>query len=296
MRKQSRNLVGLRFGRLVVTEKTDMFDAFHANRFWNCQCDCGRTHLVPASALLAGSTKSCGCLKREVAARSGKRNLIDMVGKTFGRLTVISLSDKRSTAGFARWLCRCSCGNEKIICGVYLRNGNTTSCGCHRRRIAGNRLRTPARTPVPEYRIWSHMKSRCCNPTANNFERYGGRGIIVCDRWKSFSLFFEDMGSRPSQKHSIERIDNEGNYTPENCRWATAKEQANNTRRTVWLTYNGETRVLTDWSQHLRISKDVIKQRLRLGWTVERTLTEPVQSKFGRPKQAKHVNSHLPAG
>jgi len=163
---------------------------------------------------------------------------IDLTGQVFGRLTVLEYAgrDKRYNA---KWLCRCTCGREKVIYACALKSGNTVSCQCFQkqnnsklRKIHGERR--PKRSK--EYGIWVAMKQRCSNPNNTRFKYYGGRGIKVCSRWlESFSNFLEDMGRCPAGK-SINRIDNDGDYAPQNCCWATAKEQAANRNSRNYLT------------------------------------------------------------
>jgi hypothetical protein len=131
--------------------------------------------------------------------------------------------------------------------------------------------RTKSRTP--EYKAWISMIERCEKPTCPCYHHYGGRGITVCERWHSFDLFLKDMGARPSRGHSIERLNNNGNYEPSNCKWATAKEQSRNRRSNSLLTLNGETKCITDWAITLEIPPTTIWSRLAHGWSVERTLT-----------------------
>lgn len=156
----------------------------------------------------------------------------NIIGDRFGRMVVVRLHDPGASGRHASWECRCDCGKTSVAQGSKLANGNTKSCGCLRRElgIAANTTHGRARTPT--YRIWVLMRYRCFNPKAKPYKYYGGRGITVCDRWLSFQNFFDDMGERPSGM-SIDREDNDGNYEPGNCRWATPKEQRANQRRRV---------------------------------------------------------------
>ena len=135
---------------------------------------------------------------------------------------------------------------------------------------------------LPEYRAWACMRTRCRNPNSQDYALYGGRGILVCERWNSFAAFLEDMGLKPSPKHSIDRIDNDGNYTPGNCRWATPKEQANNQRRSRRVEFHGEQLSLPEWATRLGISRESLRDRLNNGWTVERALTTSAVRRRGR--------------
>lgn len=139
------------------------------------------------------------------------------------------------------------------------------------------------RTPTVMYRCWVHIRTRCFNPNTPDWPRYGGRGITMCDRWyESFEAFCEDMGERPDG-HSIDRIDNHGNYSPENCRWVVKKEQCRNRRSNKVLEYKGESRSLAEWAETLNLPYDVVKQRINtMGWTVEKAFETPVGNNGGK--------------
>lgn len=171
------------------------------------------------------------------------------------------------------WECLCDCGVSTIVRLSNLRSGNTTSCGCqkYKNRKSG---RVPI-TSLPEYKSWDGMRQRCRNPKDAGYSRYGGRGITVCDRWDSFSTFLTDMGPKPSPKHSIERKDNNGPYSPDNCRWATTREQSVNRRSNVSLTAFGRTQVLMDWAREVGINHQTISARIAAGWPTEVALTAP---------------------
>lgn len=133
---------------------------------------------------------------------------------------------------------------------------------------------------TPEYTAWDHMKRRCYNPKTNNYSAYGGRGIKVCEEWlSSFESFYNDMGKKPSSKHSLDRIDNDGNYEPKNCWWATAVEQTRNTRRNVYLLFNGESKTISEWSMNLKIPLGIIQRRIGKQLSIEKILTPIHESK-----------------
>lgn len=155
----------------------------------------------------------------------------NLAGHRFGRWVVVSFSSKQGPNAY--WNCRCDCGTTELVCAGNLRAGRSTSCGCHRAEQVRNRSRTHGqagrKNQTKEYRTWAGMIQRCTNRTRGSWRRYGGRGIRVCDRWNYFENFLADMGPAPSPKHSLDRHpNNDGNYEPGNCRWATASEQARN--------------------------------------------------------------------
>jgi hypothetical protein len=185
--------------------------------------------------------------------------------ETFGRLTTIGpkfLVGKNRTA---YQVCECSCGVVVTVRTASMASGSTKSCGCYARRLCSDLNKTHGQTGVVEHRAWKNIFARCYNANCPEYKNYGGRGIKVCDRWSGYSgfqNFLEDMGRRPSSDHSLDRIDVNGNYCPENCRWATRKEQCNNTRRNRIITHNGKTQTLSQWSAELGIHVATIRRRL----------------------------------
>lgn len=196
----------------------------------------------------------------------------DIKGQKFGKLLVVEHVGF-SCDNHALWKCVCDCGKELITIGSSLRRGDTTSCGCYQiERSTKHGLKH-----TKEYEAWLHLRARCYNPNEKYYNNYGGRGITVCDRWNNsidgFLNFMKDMGKKPGKEYSIDRIDNSGNYCPENCRWATFKTQNNNRRNNRYLTLNGETKTMQEWVNFLNIPRSTLKQRLHNGWSVEEALT-----------------------
>lgn len=201
-------------------------------------------------------------------------------GKKYGRWTVLERGKNAGSA--ATWLCKCDCGNQAVVRGAHLRSGNTRSCGCLHREIVAKSARTHGQRGLPEYGSWDHMIQRCTNPNNNKFADYGGRGIKVCQIWRdSFEAFYQDLGPRPSPGYSLDRIDNNGNYEPGNCRWATQRQQCHNTRSNRNFMHNGETLCLAAWARKVGINYNTLRSRLRCGWSVNKTLITPVKGRAG---------------
>lgn len=203
----------------------------------------------------------------------------DLTKQTFNRWTIIEHAGKTKW-GASLWLCRCSCGNKHIVNGANIVNGQSKSCGCLNIERSRNASCTHDKSRTPEYRIWANMIHRCINPNSQSFENYGKRGIEVCDTWiNSFTNFIEDMGKRPSDKYSIDRIDNNGNYSPDNCKWSTKKEQCNNRRNNNIINLDDKKQTLAQWAVELNIHESTIRRRLRSGWPINKVLNQPVNKR-----------------
>lgn len=193
---------------------------------------------------------------------------VDITGHKYGKLLVIGRSGMLN--GRVSWLCRCDCGGDVVVTGNNLRTGNTIACGCG--RFGNTKAKTHGLTGTPEYRSWQAMFKRCDNPNSEAYHHYGGRGIGICERWKEFTNFLADMGHRPSMQHSLDRKDNDGNYEPGNCRWATKEEQARNQRRNHILTMAGRSQCLAAWAKEFSIEPSKLRQRIRRGLSIEQAL------------------------
>ena len=207
------------------------------------------------------------------------RKLTDLSGKRFGKLTVTEPA-YRDKNGW-KWRCKCDCGNETVSYGNNLKH--TQSCGCETRRKSSERLATHRKSKSRLFPIWQSMKQRCENPSNHAYHLYGGRGIKVCEEWSNDFTAFEAWAfengydeNAPKRKCTLDRIDNNGNYEPSNCRWATVSEQQNNKRTNINLTFNGETHTVAEWARRTGLSHSTILGRVKRGWCVEKALTTPM--------------------
>ena len=271
------DLTGQRFGRLTVIERA--VDYVPAKGYgvaqWRCVCDCGKESIIRGAHLKSGKTKSCGCLK-------GSPN--DLVGHRFGRLVVIDRAENYiSPAGKkrSRWRCQCDCGKITIVSGTDLKKEHVQSCGCLNEELKAQRKTTHGGSHTRLYRIWRGMLGRCNNSKSTSYKNYGGRGITVCEAWSNDFTAFQNWAFSNGYQDdlSIDRIDVNGNYSPENCRWATATEQARNNRRNRHITINGETKVYAEWCEQKGIRMSVVEKRLKKGWSIEEALNTPVGKK-----------------
>lgn len=225
----------------------------------------------------------------KLVSHSKTKPLPIQIGDKYARLTVIAQTP--SVKQERRWDCLCDCGNQTNVGTNSLRSGHIRSCGCLQReavRKTGKENATHGASVIredgekrldPEYQVWSSMRNRCNNPQHQSYKRYGGRGISVCKEWdESYEAFLRDIGPRPSLKHSIDRRNNDGNYEPSNCRWATKSEQSRNTCANTMVTIGGDTRCITEWAELAGLRATTVFRRWYKGCPPERLL-EPLQRK-----------------
>lgn len=237
MGRKATNLAGMRFGKLVVLEREFDGIAKPGRPFWKCICDCGNTTIVSSNHLKNNSITSCGCGQR--------RN--DLTGRTFGRWTV--LERKGRVKSQQMWLCKCDCGTIREVTHTSLVCGKSLSCGCYHKDIISKMLTTHGMSDSRIYSIYYNIKRRCNNPNDKRYKDYGGRGIKICKEWDDSFLLFLDwsLSNGYTEYRTIDRIDNNKGYCPENCRWTTEENQRNNKRNTVYIEVLGKKMSLRQW-------------------------------------------------
>ncbi len=204
--------------------------------------------------------------------------LRDLTGQKFGKLTVIE-RDGSTAYNKALWRCRCDCGNETFVVGSHLISGNTRSCGCSIKERAIERNGIHLHSGTRLYNIWKNMRQRCNNENVPCYRFYGGKGVSVCAEWENYTNFEKWAFSNGYQDDlTIDRIDGDGNYEPNNCRWVTMVMQSRNTSRNRIIEYNGETHCLAEWADILGISRKILDSRInRYNWSVERAFTQTIR-------------------
>lgn len=246
------DLTGQKFGHLTILERGQFKNS---NINWRCLCDCGNVVEVRGSLLRKATnpTASCGCI--------GKK---DIAGQKFGFMTALYSVGKDKHGSYI-WRCLCDCGTEKDALGRDLRQGKIVSCGC--------RKLTHGMSDTKVYAVWRGMIQRCTNSKNDRWRDYGGRGIQVCSEWLKFENFYKDMGE-PGKGLTLDRIDVNGNYTKENCRWISNLDQQNNRRNNVFVEWDGRSQTVAQWARELNMTADTLNGRLYRGRSFEEALQQ----------------------
>lgn len=276
-------VIGSKFGHLTIESLSDT-DRHHFVCV-NCRCDCGKIVNRIYHYLIIAEKSSCGCMKN----LSIKKNNVDYreyIGKKFNFLTILSDMNTKDHAGSRLFECECECGKVVPRAVSKVVNGSVKSCGCMQAHIVspeGEIVNSNFRHGMcgsDVYSTWNSMIGRCTNPKYDSWNNYGGRGITVCDRWLLFDNFYEDMGDRPLPGLSLERVDNDAGYSPENVVWANSNTQARNKRNTLFLSLNGKRKSLAEWAEITGFKPMTIRKRMVSGWSDEETLTVPIGTKY----------------
>jgi len=253
------DMTGVVAGRLLVQGRAE--NSKHGHIKWSCLCTCGCRVDVAGQSLRNGETKSCGCIRKELM----QAKATDLRGRRFGRL----LAQDRVTAPRPTYLCLCDCGKTKVIPSTQLLAGRTNSCGCLLSEIVKKLHTKHGKSNTTEFRIWAGMIARCYTPSATGYKNYGGRGITVCQHWRdAFAGFYADMGPRPKGM-SLDRINPNSAYTPENCKWSTALEQANNKTDNHFVEAYGQRKTISQWARELDVNRRDLNGAVLKGESIE---------------------------
>ena len=278
------DLTGQRFGRLEIIQ---IAPAKNKRVAWLCRCDCGKECIVTTHDLRKRDCpiRSCGCLRSDTS----KKRLKDRTGQRQGALLIIERDETRIQGTY--WVCRCDCGKLLSVSASNLSAGQK-SCGCKAREESSLRMSqkiTHGQTHTRLYRLWVGMRQRCFDENASNYGRYGGRGITVCDEWDRFENFRDwSLKNGYSDELTIDRIDYDGHYGPDNCRWVSDKIQANNRSTNHYLEYDGQIMSIADWARKKDINPNTLANRIRRGWPIEKALTK-------KPSKIKRNHHYKPA-
>lgn len=269
MSKKRIDISGEKYGKLTVIREVApiVYKCGHLERMWECKCDCGNTVVYSMSNIRSGNSKSCGCSK-----------IIDLTGQKFGRLLVIGKGDyiQKPKRKVYKWICKCDCGKIIQVRQNSLITGATKSCGCivkdgKYKEIKNHRLRG----------VWHSMRLRCNNPNNKSYIYYGGRGIAVCPEWNDkdngYIAFYEwAVNNGYKEGLTIDRINVNGDYGPNNCRWIANDIQQTNKRNNHIIEYNGEVKCIAEWARIYGLRPDTLRYRVKHGWSIEKALKTPV--------------------
>jgi len=273
------DITGQRYGNLTAIRRIGTNS--HNSALWLFKCDCGNDYTASSASVRHDGVTNCGCKPLE--------RYIDITGQKFGRLTAIRFFEKGSKTQRVKWLFRCDCGKEVISDAHNVKQGNKKSCGCLGRESSANTGRQTIKVAIAActthgmsntklYTMWQNMKERCCKPNRKDSKHYYDKGITVCDEWLNSAKAFIDwaLSNGYQEGLSIDRIENDKNYCPDNCRFIPLARQKSNTSQNHFITINGETNTVADWARFYQISAKVIRRRLQLGWSPQDAVLRPV--------------------
>lgn len=287
--------IGKQFYWLTVLGPSDGLSK-DGSKQWDFKCVCGKVISRPPARVIGKDchSKSCGCMRyKNITHKEHNRENLQrvdaesLIGQKNNMLTVIGY-ERPEGKGRVKLKCKCECGNTVFLLPYQFKSGSVKSCGC----ILNHDKITHGLSKHSLYSVWASMIKRCYDKESDNYGRYGGRGIFVCEEWrhspKKFYEWSDSVGGRP-EGTTLDRVDNDGPYSPENCRWATSTQQSRNKRSNRLITCNGETKCLSDWCLEYGLNTETLRGRLEKGWTIEAALKTPVGSVENRGKfKEKH--------